>query len=360
MRNFIVGVFVLLFAPYSVSKTVLFDSFELPSSSFQLAQMKKEKSKEEMLKEKELKEASPKKETSPTKEKPPVAKETPPPIPAPETRPVAMCGDPKLVINVHKTEGKKYDGTWYVPMSSFRNAKKRVKGSDNDYVVDFPSMESQDAEYTQYVGKRGVVKFSATVKDKTLVEQFKWVQYIKGYIWSGTIEGGRYVYKGNNSSAGKIVNANGLKKISKKTNLNDTIPKVNSVKQKPSDSVWTFDDKRSVGFYTTTIEGNNVKMEDVPGITQLIINKKGTTFFDMNLKFRAYLVCPLAPKLAYGRCVWNTQLTMNSFTFLRTADTPVCTTFKVPKNLLKGDDPLLKITPNTPRTQDYFKLPGGL
>mgnify|MGYP000878439454 CR=1 FL=1 len=353
MKNFIVGVFVLLLSSYSFADTGLFDSFGLSEDSFQMAQVEKPLSPEDEAK----KEAAEK--PLPEKEDIPPVKETPPPIPAPETPPVAMCGDPKLVINVHKTEGKKYDGTWYVPMSSFNNAKKRIKDSD-DYVVDFPSMDGQDAEYTQYVGKRGVVKFSATVKDKTLVEQFKWVQYIKGYIWSGTIEGGRYVYKGNNSSAGKIVNVNGLKKVSKKTNLNDTIPKVKSVKQKPSDSMWTFDDKRNVGFYTTAIEGNNVKMEDVPGITQLIINKKGRTFFDMNLKFRAYLVCPLAPKLAYGRCVWNTQLTMNSFTFLRTADTPVCTTFKVPKNLLKGDDPLLKITPNTPRTQDYFKLPGGL
>ena len=84
------------------------------------------------------------------------------------------------------------------------------------------------------------------------------------------------------------------------------------------------------------------------------IRPNGRTFFDADFEFRAYAVCPLALKLAYARCVGNTKLTAESFTFRRTADTPVCIVFPQPINLLQGGDPVLNINAVTPQTQDYF------
>lgn len=267
------------------------------------------------------------------KESPPNIKEKPPIQPVAEKPPEELvCGDPGLVTGVTHN-GKKYTSKpWYAPRQGGTVAVPR------------------------YVGHRKGVTFTATVKTKELAKQFKWVQYIRGYIWSAVYNGGLYKGVGNK---GTIVKAPG-KKLKLVTNTANTRPKVKNKKTKPPISEWTFDDLKKVGHYTTRHVGDKIVMVDAPGIDKLKIRPDAKTFLDANFEFRAYAVCPLAKKLAYARCVWNTRLTVKSYTFVRTADTPVCQVFPKPINLLKGGDPALKLPAKVQRTQDFFAVKGGL
>ena len=242
-----------------------------------------------------------------------------------------VCAGPNLVTRIGKKGNRYRTPPWYAPK----------RGMAPPYAVNIP----------RRVVHRKQVKFTATIKDKETAQQFKWVQYIRGYIWSGDIQGGRY--DGGNGNRGKIIDIpnSPARRI---TDIANSIPTVLRVNQKPHISSWTFDDLNSVGHYTTRARGKKVWMADTPGLDTMRIRPNGRTFFDADFEFRAYAVCPLAPKLAYACCVWNTKLTAESFTFRRTADTPVCIVFPQPINLLQGGDPVLNINAATPRTQDYF------
>ena len=243
-----------------------------------------------------------------------------------------LCdGSPNLVTRIAKKGNRYRTPPWYAPK----------RGGNQPYVVNIPRRQ----------GHRKQVKFTATIKDKETAQEFKWVQYIRGYIWSGHTQGGRY--DGGNGNRGTIIDIqnNPARRI---TDIANSIPTVRRMNQKPPISQWTFDDLNSVGHYTTSIRGKKVWMVDTPGLDTMRIRPDARTFFDADFEFRAYAVCPLATKMAYARCVWNTKLTAESFTFRRTADTPVCVVFANPIDLLNGGDLALNINANTPRTQDYF------
>lgn len=242
-----------------------------------------------------------------------------------------VCAGPNLVTRVAKKGNRYRTPPWYAPK----------RGVAQPYEVNIPCRQ----------GHRKQVKFTATIKDKETAKEFKWVQYIRGYVWSGHTQGGRY--NGGNGNRGTIIDipGNPARRI---TDIAKSVPTVRRTNQKPPVSIWTFDDLNKVGHFTTRVNGKKVIMADTPGLDTMKIRPDGRIFFEADFEFRAYVVCPLATKMAYARCVWNTKLTTDSFTFRRTADTPVCNVFNQPIDLLNGGDPVLNINAQTPRTQDYF------
>ena len=198
------------------------------------------------------------------------------------------------------------------------------------------------------VAHRKQVKFTARMKNRDLAKKFTWVQYVRGYIWSGHYQGGQY--QGVNNR-GRIVGGQRITSFS--------IPPIAAGAAAPLDSEWTMDDLRQVGHYTTHRTNNKVFMRDKPGLDNVGIRPDGRTFLEANFEFRSYLVCPLAPKIAYARCIWSTDLSVESFTITRNADKPSCEILWPPIDLLHAGDPALDGIENVQRTQGFFALPNN-